>query len=93
MNPISAIPLPSDAKLADHVNTISFTEVDDVVLEFIINYRKPFFLYGGKKFPILRNLSAETNVRIDFPDFNPKEQSYKEAQPVTLEGSSEDVRR
>lgn len=75
-----------------HFNLYS-TEVDDVVLEFIINYRKPFFLYGGKKFPILRNLSAETNVRMDFPEFNPKEQSYKEAQPVTLEGNSEDVKR
>jgi hypothetical protein len=69
------------------------TEVDEVVLEYTINYRKPFFIYGAKKFNIVRQISADTNVRIFFPEFNPKEQAFKEAQPMTLEGNSEDVRR
>lgn len=63
-----------------------------MVLEFTINYRKPFFIYGGKKYAIVRKISADTNVRIFFPEFNPKEQSFKEALPMTLEGNSEDVR-
>jgi hypothetical protein len=69
------------------------SEVDDVVFEFTINYRKPFFLYGGRKFGIIKRISADTNVRIFFPEFNPKEQSFRESLPVSLEGSSADVRR
>lgn len=64
-----------------------------MVLEFTINYRKPFFLYGGRKFGIIKKISAETNVRIFFPEFNPKEQQFKDALPVTLEGSAENVRK
>jgi hypothetical protein len=71
----------------------NFTEVDEAVLEFIINYRKPFFLYGGKRFGTISKISAESNTRIYFPDFNPKEQSFKEIQPFTLEGNSWDIRR
>lgn len=63
------------------------------MLEFTINYRKPFFLYGGRKFAILKRISADTNVRIFFPEFNPKTQVYKDAQPVSLEGNSENVKR
>lgn len=64
-----------------------------MVFEFTINYRKPFFLYGGKKFGIIRTISADTNVRIFFPEFNPKVQPFKDALPVTLEGSSANVRK
>jgi hypothetical protein len=63
------------------------------VFEFTINYRKPFFLFGGKKFGIIRTISAETSVRIFFPEFNPKVQPFKEALPVTLEGNSANVRK
>lgn len=64
-----------------------------MVFEFTINYRKPFFLYGGKKFGIIKRISADTNVRIFFPEFNPKEQSFREVVPVTFEGSSDNVRK
>lgn len=67
------------------------TEVDEVVLEFTINYRRKFFLYGKGIQPAIRLISARTNVRIFFPDFNPKEQSFAEAEPFTLEGRFVDV--
>lgn len=76
-----------------YVPSIFATEVDDVVLEFTINYRKPFFLYGGRKFGILKKISADTSVRIFFPEFNPKTQAFKDAQPVSLEGNSDNVKR
>lgn len=63
------------------------------MFEFTINYRKPFFLFGGKKFGIIRTISADTNVRIFFPEFNPKTQPFKEALPVTLEGTLASVRK
>jgi hypothetical protein len=66
-------------------------EVDEVVLEFTINYRRKFFLYGKGIQPAIRLISARTNVRIFFPDFNPKEQSFAEAEPFTLEGRFVDV--
>jgi hypothetical protein len=59
----------------------------------MINYKKPFFLYGPKKFGIIKRLSAETNVRIFFPEFNVKEQNFSEALPVSLEGECVDVQR
>lgn len=62
-----------------------------MVFEFIINYRKPFFLYGGKKFGVIKKISADTNVRIFYPEFDPKTQPYKDALPFTLEGSSQNV--
>jgi hypothetical protein len=61
------------------------------VLEYTINYRKKFFLYGKGIQPTIRLISARANVRILFPDFNPKEQSFSEAEPFTLEGRFVDV--
>eukprot|EP01034_Spumella_vulgaris_P029732 gene29732-36826_t len=75
------------------ISEIVDDEVDGVVLEFMINYKKPFFLYGTKKFGIIKRLSAETNVRIFFPEFNVKEQNFSEALPVSLEGECVDVQR
>eukprot|EP01031_Cornospumella_fuschlensis_P037892 gene37892-46030_t len=66
-------------------------EVDDVVLEFTINYKKPFFLYGKQKDEQLRRLSARASVRIFMPDFDHKKMLYRDAEAVTLEGSMEQV--
>lgn len=66
-------------------------EVDDVVLEYTINYRKRFFLYGKHAQQIIKTISARSNVRIFYPEFNIKEQTFKEAVPMTLEGSFENV--
>eukprot|EP01033_Poteriospumella_lacustris_P008960 gene8960-6437_t len=67
-------------------------EIDDVVLEFTLNYRKKFFLYGKFLEPTIKFVSAKSNVRIFFPaDFKPREQSFSEAEPMTLEGSFADV--
>lgn len=68
-------------------------EVDDVVLEFMINYRQPFFLYGKNKNLAVRTISAKTNVRIYFPEFDSKKQNFRDAEHFTLEGSFENVQR
>lgn len=69
-----------------------YVEIDDVVLEFTLNYRKKFFLYGKFLEPTIKFVSAKSNVRIFFPaDFKPREQSFSEAEPMTLEGSFADV--
>lgn len=65
------------------------TEVDDVVLEFNINYKRQFFLSGGpsRKFQILSKISAESNVRILIP----KRENSHSTQAASLEGSWENV--
>jgi hypothetical protein len=70
-----------------------FTEVDDVILEFILDYQKRFFLHGKILYPTIKVISARSNTRIFFPDFNPKEQPFSEVQPVTLEGSFENIQK
>ena len=62
-----------------------------MVLEFTINYKKPFFLYGKQKDEQLRRLSARASVRIFMPDFDHKKMLYRDAEAVTLEGSMEQV--
>ncbi|RYH02881.1 hypothetical protein EON65_47645 [archaeon] len=62
-----------------------------MVLEFTINYKKPFFMYGKQKDEQIRRLSARTSVRIFMPDFDHKKMSFREAESVTLEGSLEHV--
>lgn len=61
-----------------------------MVLEFVINYRKMFFLYGKFADPIISRISARTNVRIYFPE-PPANHDYSKAEHFTLEGSFENV--
>jgi hypothetical protein len=65
---------------------LNVVEVDDVVLEFPINTKIPFFLFGHKKFQKIRLISALSNVRIYIPD---KEQHGIEN--ITLEGAVDNV--
>ncbi len=66
-------------------------EVDDVVLEFSINARKPCFLFGKNRLQLVKVVSAKTAVRIFLPDFGSKE--HEKLSSMTLEGSFDDVRR
>eukprot|EP01038_Epipyxis_sp_PR26KG_P007981 gene7981-10822_t len=72
-------------------------EVDDVVFEFTINPKKPFFLYGLKQHSIIKNLSADSNVRIFMPAKDPETHAFisQNSQPaaMSLEGSFENVKR
>lgn len=68
-----------------------YAEVDDVVLEFLINYRKPFFLHKRGKLEALKHISAKSNVRIFLPDAAREGNAHVE--PMTLEGSFENVQR
>jgi hypothetical protein len=63
--------------------------VDDVILEFSINAkgRNSTLTFGGRTNPILRKLSAETNVRLFIP--GPDSHTNK----ATLEGAFDDVKR
>jgi hypothetical protein len=71
-----------------------FIEVDDVVLEFHVNNRKPFFIYGKSKLNIVRLISAKSNVRVFLPELGLKEQTlHEKIPPMTLEGSFDNVKR
>jgi hypothetical protein len=67
--------------------------VDDVVLEFILNYRKPCFLTKKGKIQTLKEMSAKTNVRIYLPDNLKESGGYAHVEPMTLEGSFENVQK
>ncbi len=60
-----------------------------MVLEFTVNTRKPFFLYGKQKYHTIKAISAKSNVRIFVPE-NLKEHPVP---PITLEGSFESVHK
>eukprot|EP01040_Poterioochromonas_malhamensis_P001151 gene1151-1222_t len=75
------------------VSEIVAGEVDDVVLEFLINYRKLFFLYRRGKADVLKEISAKTNVRIFLPELIREGNVASHIEPMTLEGSFENVQR
>eukprot|EP00601_Ochromonadales_sp_CCMP2298_P025134 CAMPEP_0173274048 /NCGR_PEP_ID=MMETSP1143-20121109/2235_1 /TAXON_ID=483371 /ORGANISM="non described non described, Strain CCMP2298" /LENGTH=181 /DNA_ID=CAMNT_0014210839 /DNA_START=39 /DNA_END=581 /DNA_ORIENTATION=- len=71
----------------DAIAEIVEGEVDDVVLEFQINPRKPFFLYGPRKSAIIAETSAGSGARLFFPDTR-----QNKANPA-LEGGCESVKK
>ncbi len=64
-----------------------------MVLEFLINYRKLFFLYRRGKADVLKEISAKTNVRIFLPELIREGNVASHIEPMTLEGSFENVQR
>lgn len=63
--------------------------MDDVILEFAVNPkgRNSTLTFGGRSNPILRKVSAETNVRMFIP--GPDSHTNR----ATLEGSFDQVKR
>lgn len=79
--------------ISSRSNSIVFIEVDDVVYEFMINYRRPFFLFGRYQHDAVKYISAMSSVRILVPEFDSQVQKFSEATPVTLEGTFENVKK
>lgn len=61
------------------------------MLEWVVNFKKPFFLTPNRRTSFLQKLSADTNVRIYYPEAEHLERNF--AEPFTLEGSFSDVQR
>ena len=72
-------------------NIFNRAEVDDVVMEWTINFKKPFFLSPNRRTNVLQKISADTNVRIYYPESDFQERQFGE--PFTLEGSCYNVQR
>jgi hypothetical protein len=77
----------------DGTGVFVHSEVDDVVLELVINFKKLFFIYGKHKLMLINTVSAKSAVRIYLPETNPKDPAYVSREPMTLEGTFDNVQK
>eukprot|EP01035_Chromulina_nebulosa_P021529 gene21529-27876_t len=75
----------------NEISRMVYGEVDDVVMEWIINFKKPFFSSLNRRTRVLQKISADTNVRIYYPESDYHERHFVD--PFTLEGSCYNVQR